>query len=316
MTMTRRSGVSGSALGLVPRWLAALVASVAAAAVPDAAAQDIEPRAYSNAPIGYNFLVTGFAYTRGGLAFDSSLPVTNPDLNTASVVAAYARVIELGGQSAKLEAVVPYTSLSGTAEYRGEQVSRDINGLANPSFRLSVNLYGAPALSAQEFGAWKQDLIVGASLRIAPPWGQYDPTRLVNIGTNRWSFKPELGASQTVGRWTVEGAVAVTFYTTNDNLWNGNTLSQDSLYAARGHLIYGFPSGVWLSVDATWYAGGRTTVNGVLNNDLQQNWRLGSTLAFPIDRSFSVKLYASSGVSDRTGNSFDLLGLALQYRWL
>ena len=316
MTMTRRSGVSGSALGLVPSWLAALVACVAAAAVPDAAAQDIEPRAYSNAPIGYNFLVTGFAYTRGGLAFDSSLPVTNPDLNTASVVAAYARVIELGGQSAKLEAVVPYTSLSGTGDYRGQQVSREINGLANPSFRLSVNLFGAPALAAQEFGAWKQDLIVGASLRVAPPWGQYDTARLVNIGTHRWSFKPEVGVSKTLGRWTFDGAVAATFFTRNDDLWNGNTVAQDPLYAAQGHAIYGFANGIWLSVDATWYAGGRTTLNGVLNEDLQQNWRLGATLAFPIDRDFSIKLYASSGVSDRTGNSFDLLGLALQYRWL
>jgi hypothetical protein len=129
------------------------------------------------------------------------------------------------------------------------------------------------------------------------------------------SFKPELGVSQALGRWTFEGVLAVTFYTDNDEFWNGNTLSQDPLHAARGHVIYGLPSGVWLSVDATGYAGGRTTVNGVLNNDLQQNWRLGSTLAFPIDRSFSVKLYTSSGVSDRTGNSYDLLGLALQYRW-
>lgn len=298
------------------RWSGAIVGCAAATAISNAGAQDIEPRAYSNAPIGYNFLVTGLAATRGGLSFDSSSPLTNPDLRTISAVAAYARVIELGGQSAKLEAVVPYTSLSGTADYRGEQVSRDINGFANPSFRLSANLYGAPALSAAEFGAWQQDLIVGASLRVAPPWGQYDSTRLVNIGANRWSFKPEVGVSKAMGQWTFEGALAATFFTTNDNLWNGNTITQDPLYAARGHVIYGFANGIWLSVDATGYAGGRTTLNGVLNNDLQQNWRLGSTLAFPVNRSLSVKLYASSGVSDRTGNSFDLLGIALQYRWL
>jgi hypothetical protein len=235
------------------RWLAALVACVTAMAAPGARAQDIEPRAYSNAPIGYNFLVTGFAYTRGGLAFNSTLALTNPNLDTVSAVAAYARVIELGGQSAKLEATVPFTSLSGTADYRGEQVSRDIHGFANPSFRLSANLYGAPA---------------------------------------------------------------ATFYTTNEEFWNGNSLSQDPLYAARGHVIYGFTNGVWLSVDATWYAGGRTTFNGTLNDDLLQNWRLGGTLAFPTDRNFSIKVYASSGVSDRTGNSFDLLGWVLQYRWL
>ncbi len=295
----------------------AIIGSVAllAAGVAPAGAQDIEPRAYSNAPIGFNFLVTGLAWTHGGVAFNPSLPLTNPNLNTTSAVAGYARVIELFGQSAKVDAVVPYTAMSGTADYRGQQVSRDIHGFANPSFRLSANLYGAPALAPREFAQWQQDLIVGASLRVSPPWGQYDSTRLVNIGANRWSFKPELGVSQAVGPWTVEGALGATFFSSNPDFWNGNTLSQDPLYAVRGHVIYGFRSGIWLSFDATWYVGGRTTLNGVLNSDLQQNWRVGSTLAVPIDRDFSVKLYASSGVSDRTGNSYGLLGAALQYRW-
>jgi len=53
----------------------------------------------------------------------------------------------------------------------------------------------------------------------------------------------------------------------------------------------------------------------VLSSDLQQNWRRGATLAIPVDRHNSVKLYASSGVSARTGNSYDLVGIAWQYRW-
>ena len=149
---------------------------------------------------------------------------------------------------------------------------------------MSINLYGAPALTLKEFADWEQDLIIGASLQVSAPWGQYDPSRIVNIGTNRWSFKPEIGMSKAVGPWTLEVQAAATFFTDNDDFYGGKTRSQDPLYSCRGTLIYGFRSGIWASVDATYFAGGRTTVNGVLNNDLQQNWRLGATLAFPVDR--------------------------------
>jgi len=278
-------------------------------------AQDIEPRAYSNAPIGVNFLIAGYAYTRGGIAFGQQLPITNPNLNTSNAVIAYAKVLDLWGMSAKFDATVPYTWLSGTAEYKGETIPRNVNGFANSAFRLSINLYGAPALTLKEFADWEQDLIIGASLRVIAPWSQYDDTKLVNIGTNRWSFKPEIGMSKAVGPWTFEITAAATFYTDNDDFFGGNALSQDPLYSLQGHVIYGFSSGIWASLDATYFTGGRTTLNGALNSDLQQNWRIGGTLALPVDRANSVKFYISSGVSSRTGNDYDLIGVAWQYRW-
>ena len=170
----------------------------------------------------------------------------------------------------KVEVVAPYTSLSGTADYRGQQVSRDINGFADPSFRLSVNLYGAPALTLKEFKDYEQDVIVGASLQVSVPWGQYDDSRLVNIGTNRWSIKPEVGVSKALGRWTLELSAAATLYTDNNDLYGGNQRSQDPIYSTQVHAIYSFRSGVWASVDATWFMGGRTTVNGVLNSECRR----------------------------------------------
>jgi hypothetical protein len=295
--------------------MAAFAAGVLAAVAVPAWAQDIEPRAYSNAPVGVNFLIAGYAYTSGGVAFGPSLPITNPDLNTSNAVVAYARVLDLWGMSGKFDATVPYTWLSGTADYRGQQVPRTVDGFANSAFRLSVNLYGAPALTLKEFAAWEQDLIVGASFRVVVPWGQYDDTKLVNIGTNRWSFKPAVGISKAVGQWTMEFEAAAVLYTDNNDFFGGKTLAQAPLYSMQGHLIYGFHSGIWASLDATYFVGGRTTVNDVLNSDLQQNWRLGGTLAFPVNRENSIKLYASSGVSSRTGNDYDLLGIAWQYRW-
>jgi len=280
-----------------------------------AGAQDIEPRAYSNAPIGVNFLVAGYAYTRGGVSFDSALPVSNPELTTSSAVVGFARVLEFRGQSAKFDVVAPLTALSGSADFNGEPLDRDIAGLGDPKFRLSVNFFGAPALSLKEFAGFKQDLIVGASLQVSAPAGQYDESRLVNLGTNRWSFKPELGVSKGLGRWTLEGAAAVTLYTDNEDFYQEKTRSQDPLYSLQGHVIYGFRSGVWGAVDGTYFAGGRTTLDDTLNNDLQQNWRVGATLAFPVNVRNSIKLYGSSGVSARTGNSYDLVGMAWQYRW-
>jgi hypothetical protein len=107
----------------------------------------------------------------------------------------------------------------------------------------------------------------------------------------------------------------VTFFTTNNDFVNGGQRAQDPLYSFRASAIYNFPRGTWGSLDATYFAGGRTTINGTLNSDLQQNWRVGTTLAFPVDVRNSIKLYASKGVSARTGNSYDLVGIAWQYRW-
>ena len=278
-------------------------------------AQSIEPRAYSNAPVGVNFLIAGYAYTRGSLEFDTALPVTDAHLHTSNTVLAYARALDLWGKSGKVDIVVPYTWLSGSAEFAGQPVERVINGFGDPALRLSVNLYGAPALTLKEFQEYRQDLIVGASLQVTAPWSQYDDQRVVNIGTNRWTFKPQVGLSQALGPWTLEATAATTFYTNNTDFYGAGVRSQDPLYSIQAHAIYSFRSGIWASLDATYFTGGRTTINGNLNNDLQRNWRTGGTLAFPIDSRNSVKLYASSGVSARTGNNFDLIGIAWQVRW-
>jgi hypothetical protein len=136
---------------------AALVAAASALGVAGsvAHAQDIEPRAYSNAPVGVNFLIGSCAYTRGGLAFDSSVPITDPQLDTRSGVLGCARVLNLGGRSAKFDAIAPYGGLSGTAQYAGQPVERDVQGFGDPRFRLSVNFYGAPALALKDFAAYR-----------------------------------------------------------------------------------------------------------------------------------------------------------------
>lgn len=288
----------------------------ATATAPVLRAQSIEPRSYSNAPIGSSFFIVGAAVTEGGLSIDPAVPLTEPDLKTSSGVLGYARFIELLGQSAKFDVIVPYTFLSGHALFNGEPVEREISGFADPAFRLSVNFYGAPPLSAEEFAAYHQRTIVGMSVQVTVPAGQYDDTRLVNIGMNRWTAKTELGVSRAVSAWTFEFKAAVTLFTDNDDFFRGQTREQAPMYSSQGHAIYNFRGGRWASFDATYFTGGRTTLDGAKKQDLQRNWRLGATYAFPLSRQNSIKLYASRGVSARTGNDFDLLGIAFQRRWL
>ena len=278
-------------------------------------AQSLEPRAYSNTPVGMNFLMLGYAYQQGDVLLDPSLPLKDVNAKIHSSVLAYVRSLDVWGKSGKVDVIVPYAWLSGSGKVGGDERDRNVSGFADPALRFSVNLYGAPALSFKEFKDYRQDTIFGVSLLVTMPLGQYDSTKLVNIGTNRWSFKPEVGISQALGRWTLEAVAGATFYTKNDDFFGGKTREQDPIYSLQGHLIYNFPRGIWAALNATYYTGGRTSVDGVKGEDLQRNWRLGATLALPVTLHHSIKLYASTGVYTRTGGDFDLIGIAWQYRW-
>ena len=278
-------------------------------------AQQLEPRAYSNVPVGLNFLVAGYTYSTGGLATDPATSLQNAELEIHAPLLAYARSFDAWGKSAKFDAVLAAGCVSGSAEANGVPVSRDICGGLDPAFRVTVNFYGAPALSLDEFRSYRQDLIAGASLQVVAPLGQYDPARLVNLGTNRWTVKPEIGLSKKLGALTIEGALGVAFFTDNDEYYVGRTREQAPLGSTQAHLIYEFPGGTWAAVNATYYAGGRTTLDGAKQNDELANTRLGITLALPVDRHNSVKLYASKGVSVRFGEDFSIVGAAWQYRW-
>jgi hypothetical protein len=278
-------------------------------------AQDLEPRAYTNIPVGLNFILAGYAYSAGGVLFDPAVPLDNANIKIHGSVLAYARSIKVGKMSGKIDMIVPYAWLSGTADFQGEQVSREVSGLGDARVRMSVNFIGAPALPLSGFKDYRQDLVVGASLQIYLPVGQYDPEKLVNIGTNRFSFKPELGISKTLGHIQLELTGGATFYTVNNDFYGGKTRSQDFIGSLQGHVNYNFKRGIWAAVDGTYYWGGSTTLDGIEGNDLQKNTRLGCTLSIPVSLHQSLKLYFSTGVSTRTGSDFDLIGVVWQYRW-
>jgi hypothetical protein len=301
--------------GRLSHGAALLSVAIFALASSHTRAAELEPRAYTNVPVGLNFLLAGYAKSEGGLSTAPASPIQDAHLNINTVVLAYARSLDVWGKSGKFDIIMPVSDLYGTALVNGQPAVRDISGLNDPRFRFSVNFIGAPALSMQEFANYRQDLIVGASVQVSAPLGQYDPGRLVNIGTNRWYIKPDIGISKALGAFTLEFSTGVYFFSKNDEYYGGVSLEQDPVNTVQAHLTYSFAGGVWAALDATYDFGGRTTVNGVQKDDAMENSRFGATLALPLNRSYSIKLYASSGVSTRTGSDYTLGGMALQYRW-
>jgi len=265
--------------------------------------------------MGLNFLAAGYAHSQGGLSTDPSLPLTDAHLKIDTGVVAYVRGIDLWGNSGKFDVIVPYSHLSGTALVAGQPRERDISGTSDPRIRLSVNFYGAPALTLSQYRDYQQDLVIGASVQVTPPWGQYDPSRVVNLGTNRWSIKPDIGFSKAFAPFTVDLTAAATLFSRNDNYFGGQTLEQAPLYSAQMNVSYDFGRGIWAALGATFYRGGRTTVNDAAKDDALSNSRMGLTIAVPIDRYYAIKFNASSGISTRTGTNFDTVGVVLQYRW-
>src|SRR5215475_4668095 len=286
------------------RWTWAAILAVTIL-MPEAAAygQALEPRSYANTPVGINFVLLGYGHTDGDVSFDESSPITDAKLHIDAGLAAYARSLDLWGLSGKFLAVVPFGEASGSATAAGQQVERNVFGLADPLLRMSVNFFGAPALSMADFPSYQQDLILGASLQVTVPLGQYNSRKLLNLGTNRWSIKPELGISKAWGSLILELIPGITFFTTNNDFFGGRTLEQDPIYSLQGHLIYQFAPIFWRAFDATYYAGGRTTVNGVEGPRLE-NLRVGATAALSLTRYQSLKFYGSTGVYNRTENNF------------
>jgi hypothetical protein len=278
-------------------------------------AQSIEPHAYSPAPVGTNFLVLAAAKARGPLEADPALPLSDIDLNVKGVLFGYSRTFGIVGKSAKIDFVVPYGELTGKATFLAMPVERRVTGFSDPSARITVLFHGAPAMTMAQFRTYRQDWLIGASVQFTVPVGKYDRDKLLNLGSNRWTIKPELGVSKRWGKWTLEGAAGLTFFKTNVSFLGHHRRSQKPIYSAQAHMIYEFAPGAWIAANLSYFDGGESSIDGIGKGGLQRNWRTGLIAAVPLSSHVSIKANASGGVSQRTGAKFNLYGLALQYRW-
>ena len=296
---------SGVALAIIMLLLVAMQAH----------AGEIEPRAYVNTPVGINFLLAGYAYTDGGISTPGSSPIKDAQLTMNTGILAYARSLDVWGKSGKFDVILPYSDLSGTATVAGQPRERNVSGFHDPLFRFSVNLYGAPALSLEEFADYQQDVIIGASVQVSAPLGQYDKEKLVNLGNNRWFVKPDMGISKAWGDFALELSAGAYFFTKNDDYFGGQTLKQDPILTTQVHATYNIVRGVWAALSWRYDYGGRTSIDGVRTDTSYSNSRIGATLALPVNRNNSIKLYGSTSVHTSAGTGFDLVGIVWQYRW-
>ena len=276
-------------------------------------AQTLEPRLYAPAPVGTNFLLLGYGYSEGGVT--SVARLEDADVEMRCVMAAYARSIDIAGDSGKVDLLIPACDLTGEALLDGRPVAGEVRGAGDIKARVSWNFYGAPALSPEAYGSYTQDLIAGTSIQLTAPTGQYDRNRLLNNGANRWAVKPGVGLSKRLGATVVELAADAEFYTANSDHISGRVYRQKPVYSLQAHLIHTLPRGIWIALNVNYYAGGETSLDHVTEGKSLSNNRAGLTAAFPLGAAQSIKLYGSSGVNTRYGTDFDTAGIAWQYRF-
>jgi len=280
-----------------------------------ASAQELEPRAYAPNPTGANFVLLVYARSTGDVVFDPSVPITDVSARVNMGAMFYGRTFGLFGRSASAAVQLPY--VWGHVEGNVFEERRDVyrSGLADLRLRLTTNLLGGPALAPAEFAKRRPGTTLGASIVVVVPTGQYDPSKLVNVGTHRWSFKPEVGLSHPAGHWFVELYGGAWIFSDNDNFFGGSRREQQPLASFQTHVSYVFRPRLWLAGDATFYTGGRTTVDGVKKADLQRNTRLGLTLAVPVKRRSALKVSWARGIMTRIGGDFDTLAVGYQFLW-
>jgi len=283
-----------------------------------ASAQDLDPRAYIRIPIKTTTLIAGAGYSFGNVVTDPSIAIKNvkADVQVASV--GVARSFKLAGLTAQAMAVLPYSWARATGEVNQQNQKVTRAGFADARMRVSVLFLGAPAVTMEEFKKTPPaKTILGASINIVAPTGQFFSDKLINLGTNRWGFRPELALSQHVGKkWLLDVYTGVWLFTENKHFYPGESVrGQEPMGAFQAHISYTIKPNFWVAYDATFYTGGASTVDGIKNDDRQSNFRGGFTAVFPTGKFSSLKFAFSKGAIVRVGQDFTSFSLGWQRTW-
>jgi hypothetical protein len=280
--------------------------------------QDLDPRAYVWIPVNVTVVFAGFGYSHGGIITDATLPLKDLDAKIGAPSLGVVRSFGLLGKTAQVSVALPYAWGEASATIQGIRQSTTRSGISDMRLRFSWLLLGAPAASMGEIRKSPRKTIVGTSLNIVVPTGQYFPEKLINLGTSRWSFKPELAISQPVGkRWMIDFYSGLWLFTKNDSFYPGSSVrKQDPLGSFQGHISYNIQPFMWVALDWTYYTGGRSSVDGVKMNDRQSNSRIGATLVLPVKKRHSIKFAYSTGAIIRSGADFTSVSVGWQTTFL
>ena len=282
----------------------------------NAGCQDLEPRAYLRLPVNANVILPGFNHSHGEVLTDPSVPLKDFKANVEMVTVGYAHTFSLFGLTAQAFGVLPICYARASALVFGQSQAVERKGTADMRFRLSVLLLGGKALTLSEFSKRKIGTILGTSLTIQPPTGQYFSDKLVNLGTGRWAFKPEIALSQALSkRWLLDFYTAAWLFTDNHNYF-GNTLrAQHAIGSIQTHISYNIGPFSWAAFDATYYTGGKSTINDAPSNDKVSNVRLGTTLALPTGKRSGLKIAFTTGALVVKGSDFTTVSAGWSYSW-
>ena len=282
-------------------------------------AQDLEPRAYVRVPVKANVISPGITFSNGGVLTDPTLPLKDLKANIQAVSLLYVRSFNLFGLTAQAAAGVPFGWVHATALVDGQLQTANRSGFFDMRFRVSVLLLGAPAITISELMKKppSRHTILGTSVSIVAPTGQFFSNKLINLGANRWSFRPELAVSQPLRkRWLLDVYAGVWFFTKNTSFYPGNSIrKQHPLGTFQAHASYTIKHNMWAAIDATFYAGGSSELNGVLKDDRTSNTRLGGTLLLPVSKRSGLKIACSTGAIVRAGANFTIVSVGWSYLW-
>ncbi|MDW8853036.1 transporter [Flavobacterium sp. MMLR14_040] len=275
--------------------------------------QDLEPRVYANVPKNLNVVAVGYAYMDGNVLTEPSLPITDFTIQSHSLAANYIRTFGISNRLARVQVSLPYTFMDGSqTRTNGDILTGSRTGFADMKIRLGINLLGSPALDKKEFKYYEQKTILGVSLVTSVPTGKYYDDKKVNIGTNRWGFKPEIGISKRFSRVFAEIYTGIWFYTDNNDYLN-KKLEQKPTYSLQVHASYYFKNNMWLGFNTNWFFGGRTITDGISDDSEIDNWRVGGTFSTPIAKGQSLRLQYHVGAYTNNGLNYYAITAAYQY---
>ena len=283
-------------------------------------AQELEPRRWSHLPTGANFAGAGYVYTEADISLDPILRIENGEMELHTWAAKYIRTFELFEKSARIDLAQAYQRGRWHGLVDGVPKSVRRGGLSDSVLRFAIDLYGAPPLKGEEFAAYRAkvdvETIVGMALVVQLPTGEYKDDKLINLGTNRYTFRPQLGVVHNRGKWSMELTGAVYIYTDNHDFYNGNKLENDPLYTLQTHLVYTFRPGLWAAAGAGYGYGGESTVNGEEKNDRKENLGWAFSFGYPITPQLGVKVaYLGIRNQESIGQDSDSIGVAFAVFW-
>lgn len=306
---------------LITRILAAaLTLSIWSLCSGPAQAQDLEPRRWSHLPVGLNVIGAGAAWTGADIYFDPVLLIEDASADIYATGIGYVRSFGLLGRTSRIDVNLPYASGWWEGMVDGQFTSIRRRGFLDPRVRISVNLYGAPAMRGREYVAFRQENVVnttiGAALEVTLPLGDYNETKLINLGGNRVVYRPQLGILHQRGNLQLELTGSVFIFETNDEFWSGNRLKQDPLWFGQAHVIYAFKRGWWGSLSGGFAHGGRSTVSGSRKTDDRRTRYIALTLGAPISPQQSLKITFLTGDTHvSVGDKRNALLLGWSFTW-